>query len=131
MPCRITKDGWKAIEAEEEAKRAEGGLHDSSVRHATEYGAENRCSRRIKNMGDIYTRSASAGGGGEHVALVYALGLFIECLDAKGIVSFEDYRAKLMALWDQIPADDPSGVGGVFGKLSEIITDAIDRRPPR
>lgn len=79
-------------------------------------------------MGDLYKRTEA---GGDTVALVHAIALLIECLDNRiGLVSFEEYQRKLMALWEQIPADDTSGAGAVFQKLSEIITDAIAKRLP-
>jgi hypothetical protein len=102
---------------------------ESSKRHATESAAANRdqCNRGTINMGELY----ESNGDGTTAAIVHSIALIVECMDKSGVFSFEEYRTKLMALWDQVPADDKSGAAAVFDQLSTIIAEAITKRPFR
>jgi len=86
-------------------------------------------------MGDLYTKSKPATAAvitdGETMALVHSIALLVECLDKAGLISFEDYRTKLMALWNELPPDDNSGASAVFDQLSTLIAEAITKRPFR
>jgi hypothetical protein len=61
--------------------------------------------------------------------LASALFALVETLDEKGVIRFEDYRATLHRLWDEMPEDDAgSGTGFVFERLIDLLNTAVAQR---
>ncbi|HET9718388.1 MAG TPA: hypothetical protein VFP60_19640 [Pseudolabrys sp.] len=53
----------------------------------------------------------------------------VDCLDQRGILSFEDYRDNLLRLYDQMGSEDASsGYGFVFERMLDTLNEAIARR---
>jgi hypothetical protein len=61
--------------------------------------------------------------------IVSALFALVSVLDEKGLVPFEDYRAKLHEYSDEMPEEDAdSGTGFVFERLIDLLNVAVAQR---
>lgn len=78
-------------------------------------------------MASLYKSSET--GPSEGYGIIIGLAALAECLDKNGLLSFEEYRDKLMSLASEIPANDISRAAAAFHLLIEKLTEALDRRP--